>query len=154
MTGRIFRVISAITMLVLYTSVMAASDIVALTCHCNTHSGDVHTAFNHIHKCEKEGCTHHDNHSDEHPDMMQITAHRCCNHNHSNNIVLYTQPRSVDDDHSERQNILLAVVTDVLNYVDAQSAASGSYEYGEYLLPSLGERHTGGGALRAPPALA
>ncbi len=153
MAGKVFRIVAAFTMLVLYTSVMAASDVVALTCHCNTHVGDVHTAFNHVHKCEKEGCNHHDNHTDEETATKQITSHRCCNHNHSNNIALYIQPRTVDDDHSARQNILLAVVTDVLNYLDAQSAASGSEEYGEYLLSSLGEGHACGGSLRAPPAL-
>lgn len=153
MAGKVFRIIAAFTMLVLYASVMAASDIVAITCHCNTHRGDVHTAFNHVHKCETEGCSHHDNHTDESADVMQIAKHRCCNHNHSNDIPLYIQPRTADDDHSERQTILLAVVTDELNYLDAQSAASGSVEYGEYLLPSYGEGYACGGTLRAPPAL-
>jgi UDP-N-acetylmuramyl pentapeptide phosphotransferase/UDP-N-acetylglucosamine-1-phosphate transferase len=50
-------------------------------------------------------------------------------------------------------SVAVTVVTDKLNHLGAQSAASGSAEYGEYLLPSLGEGHTSGGALRAPPAL-
>lgn len=152
MAERIFRIVAAFTMLVLYTSVMAASDIVAITCHCNTHGGDVHTAFNHVHKCDKIGCTHSVV-ACEDANSLQITKHRCCNHSHSNDIALYIQPRTADDDHSERQTLLMAVVTDVLNYLDAQSAASGSDEYGEYLLPQLSDGNSCGGALRAPPAL-
>lgn len=152
MRGKIYRAIVAFVMLVLYITVMAASDFVAITCHCNSHSGDVHTAFNHRHQCQAEHCDHsHDAVTSDY--SQQIANNRCCNHDHSNDIDLYLQPRTVDDDHSLRQAMLLSVVTDKLNHLGAQSAASGSAEYGEYLLPSLGEGHTSGGALRAPPAL-
>ena len=145
--------IAAFTMLVLYTTVMAASDVVALTCHCNTHRGDVHTAFNHVHKCEAEHCDHHDDSHSEDTAQQQLSKHRCCNHNHSNDIALYIQPRTSDDDHSERQAILLAVVTDAFDYNEAHRVGVGCVDYGEYLLPSLLEGYTCSGALRAPPVL-
>ena len=153
MAGKIFRMIAAFTMLVLYTTVMAASDVVALTCHCNTHRGDVHTAFNHVHKCEAEHCDHHDDSHSEDTAQQQLSKHRCCNHNHSNDIALYIQPRTSDDDHSERQAILLAIVTDAFDYNDAHRDGVGCVDYGEYLLPSLLEGYTCSGALRAPPVL-
>ena len=153
MAGKIFRMVAAFTMLVLYTTVMAASDVVALTCHCNTHRGDVHTAFNHVHKCEAEHCDHHDDSHSEDTAQQQLSKHRCCNHNHSNDIALYIQPRTSDDDHSERQAILLAIVTDAFDYNDAHREGVGCVDYGEYLLPSLLEGYTYNGALRAPPAL-
>ena len=153
MAGKIFRMVAAFTMLVLYTTVMAASDVVALTCHCNTHRGDVHTAFNHVHKCEAEHCDHHDESHSEDTTQQQFSKHRCCNHNHSNDIALYIQPRTSDDDHSERQAILLAVVTDAFDYNDAHREGVGCVDYGEYLLPSLLEGYTCSGALRAPPVL-
>ena len=145
--------IAAFTMLVLYTTVMAASDVVALTCHCNTHRGDVHTAFNHVHKCEAEHCDHHNDSHSEDTAQQQLSKHRCCNHNHSNDIALYIQPRTSDDDHSERQAILLAIVTDAFDYNDAHREGVGCVDYGEYLLPSLLEGYTCSGALRAPPVL-
>ena len=145
--------VAAFTMLVLYTTVMAASDVVALTCHCNSHRGDVHTAFNHVHKCEAEHCDHHDDSHSEDTAQQQLSKHRCCNHNHSNDIALYIQPRTSDDDHSERQAILLAIVTDAFDYNDAHREGVGCVDYGEYLLPSLLEGYTCSGALRAPPVL-
>lgn len=153
MAGKIFRMIAAFTMLVLYTTVMAASDVVALTCHCNTHRGDVHTSFNHVHKCEAEHCQHHDISHCEDTAQQQFSKNRCCNHNHSNKIALYIQPRTSDDDHSQRQSILLAIVTDVFDYNVKQETGIGGEEYGECVLPSLLEGYTCSGALRAPPAL-
>lgn len=153
MAGKIFRMIAAFTMLVLYTTVMAASDVVALTCHCNTHRGDVHTSFNHVHKCEAEHCDHHGDSHSEDTTQQQFSKNRCCNHNHSNKIALYIQPRTSDDDHSQRQSILLAIVTDVFDYNVKQETGVGGEEYGECVLPSLLEGYTCSGALRAPPAL-
>ena len=153
MAGKFFRMIAAFTMLVLYTTVMAASDVVALTCHCNTHRGDVHTSFQHVHKCEAEHCQHHDISHCEDTAQQQFSKNRCCNHNHSNKIALYIQPRTSDDDHSPRQSILLAIVTVVLGDNVKQETGVGGEEYGECVLPSLLEGYTCSGALRAPPAL-
>ena len=153
MAGKIFRMIAAFTMLVLYTTVMAASDVVALTCHCNTHRGDVHTSFNHVHKCEAEHCDHRSDSHSEDTAQQQFSKNRCCNHNHSNKIALYIQPRTSDDDHSQRQSILWAIVTDVFDYNVKQESGVGGEEYGECVLPSLLEGYTCSGALRAPPAL-
>ncbi len=154
MAGKVFRIVAAFTMLVLYTSVMAASDVMALTCHCNTHSGDVHTAFNHVHKCDSESCSHHhDGAESADSSTSQLAKNRCCNHNHSNDIALYIQPRTNEDDHAEWQTSLLAIVTDVVNYSGVQEAESGGEEYGQYLLPALLDGYACGGTLRAPPAL-
>lgn len=141
-------------MLLLYVSVLAASNVVALTCECRHHKADVHTAFDHIHVCNHQhhdhSCPSHDCDA-EHDEM--IADKTCCNHNHSNTIALYTQPRMADDDHMERQTVLLAVVTDVLNFVEAEQTAVHGHEYSQYLLPPLSAGHAGGNALRAPPVL-
>ena len=155
MTRKVFRMVSALTMLLLYVSVLAASDIVALTCECRHHKADVHTAFDHVHACDHQ----HHNHSCLSLDCdaehgVTIADKTCCNHNHSNSIALYTQPRMTDDDHMERQAVLLAVVTDVLNFVQAEQVAVRGYEYSQYLLPPLAAGHTSGCSLRAPPAFA
>jgi hypothetical protein len=106
-----------------------------------------------VHKCEAEHCQHHDISHCEDTTQQQFSKNRCCNHNHSNKIALYIQPRTSDDDHSQRQAILLAIVTDVFDYNVKQELGVGGEEYGEFVLPSLLEGYTCSGALRAPPAL-
>lgn len=159
MAGKNFRLFASALMLILYTSVLAVSGAVALTCDCeHHHDADVHTAFAHIHSCHHshnscEGdCNHHHCFACE-SGSEQIISHHCCNHNHSNSIELYTQPRSTDSDTSERESILLAVVTDVLDFIEAEQQPAFTSEYGEYLLSSLSAGYCSGGALRAPPQL-
>lgn len=145
-----FRLLSAFTMLLLYVSVLVAGDVIALTCECSHHKADVHTAFNHVHACD----THHDcasHHCDEEQGAI-IADKSCCNHNHSNSIALYTQPRTIDNDHSLRQSMLLAVVTDVLDFAQAEQVDVVGHEYCQYLLPPLSAGHVSGSSLRAPPA--
>lgn len=137
------------TMLLLYVSVLAAGDVVALTCECRHHKADVHTDFAHVHTCD-EDCHHG---KGESHDMVQLTDHRCCNHNHSNSIALYTQPRSADDDQQVRQSVLMAVVTDVLDFTQAEIAPAITTQYEPLLLPPLASGYARAGALRAPPQL-
>lgn len=137
------------TMLLLYVSVLAAGDVVALTCECRHHKADVHTDFAHVHSCD-EDCHHG---KDESHDMVQLTDHSCCNHNHSNSIALYTQPRSADNDQQERQSVLMAVVTDVLDFTQAEIAPAITTQYEPLLLPPLASGYARAGALRAPPQL-
>ena len=153
MTRKVFRMVSALTMLLLYVSVLAASDIVALTCECRHHKADVHTAFDHVHACDHQHHHHSCPSHDCDAEGVTIADKTCCNHNHSNSIALYTQPRMTDDDHMERQAVLLAVVTDVLDFVEAEQTAVHGHEYSLYLLPLLSAGHAGGSALRAPPVL-
>ena len=140
---------AAMTMLLLYVSVLAAGDVVALTCECRHHKADVHTDFAHVHTCDKD--CHHG--KGESHDMVQLTDHSCCNHNHSNSIALYTQPRSADDDQQERQSVLMAVVTDVLDFTQAEIAPAITTQYEPLLLPPLASGYARAGALRAPPQL-
>ena len=151
MTRKVFRIVSAFTMLLLYVSVLAASDVVALTCECRHHKADVHTAFDHVHACDADH--HHTSHCEQ-EHGVSIADKSCCNHNHSNPIQLYTQPRTADDDHAERQIVLLSVVTDVLNFVQAERMLCLSCDWNEYLLPPLSAGHASGLSLRAPPAFA
>lgn len=137
------------TMLLLYVSVLAAGDVVALTCECRHHKADVHTDFAHVHICD--GDCHHG--KGESHDVVQLTDHSCCNHNHSNSIALYTQPRSADDDQQERQSVLMAVVTDVLDFTQAEIAPAITTQYEPLLLPPLASGYARAGALRAPPQL-
>ena len=141
-------------MLLLYISVFTAGSVVALTCECSHHKADVHTAFDHIHICEHNDAHHADEcHDCTTPECGQsITDKSCCNHNHSTSIALYTQPRTIDDNSSERQAVLMAVMTDVLNAVEAEQDIQSQAEYGLYLPPSLLAGHTSGCLLRAPPA--
>lgn len=155
MTNKAFKIFAAFTMLLLYASVFAAGNVVALTCECRHHKADVHTAFDHIHICEHSDVHHL---SDCHHDCtttecgQSIADKSCCSHNHSTSIALYTQPRTADDDSAERQAVLLGVVTDVLNFVEAEQDLQSHTEYGLYLPPSLLAGHTSGCSLRAPPA--
>lgn len=160
MSRKVFRFFVAFTLLVLYVSTMVASGAVVLMCHSAHHCGDVHTCFEHVHiqhndSCCDSHCHHHEWGTVDcaHAKMSHIVPARCCNHNHSNQITLYTQPRSADDNHSERQSILLSLATDTLDYEQAQSDDSGYDDYGEYLLPSLLDGYARYGVLRAPPAL-
>lgn len=148
MANKVFRMFAAFTTLLLYVTVLTASEVVAFTCECRHHKADVHTAFDHVHTCDCDDC--HDHEAESHHDL-QISDHKCCNHDHSNSIALYTQPRSTDDDHAERQSVLLAVVTDVLNFSCAEELQQGDAEYGVYLLPPIASGHALAGALRAPP---
>ena len=154
MTNKAFKIFAAFVMLLLYASVFAAGNVVALTCECRHHKADVHTAFDHIHVCELGDAHHsHDCHDCADTECGQsIADSRCCNHNHSTSIALYIQPRTADDDSSERQSILLGVVTDVLNFVDAGQDTPSHTKYVLYLPPSLLAGHTSGCSLRAPPA--
>lgn len=149
MANKVFRMFAAMTMLLLYVSVLAAGDVVALTCECRHHKADVHTDFAHVHACDDD-CHHGEGESH---DAVQFTDHRCCNHNHSNSIALYTQPRSADDDQQERQSVLMAVVTDVLDFTQAEIAPAITTQYEPLLLPPLASGYAHAGALRAPPQL-
>ena len=149
MANKVFRMFAAMTMLLLYVSVLAAGDVVALTCECRHHKADVHTDFAHVHTCD-EDCHHG---KGESLDVVQLTDHSCCNHNHSNSRALYTQPRSADDDQQERQSVLMAVVTDVLDFTQAEIAPAITTQYEPLLLPPLASGYARAGALRAPPQL-
>ena len=154
MTNKAFKIFAAFVMLLLYASVFAAGNVVALTCECRHHKADVHTAFDHIHVCE-HGDAHHSHDCHDYTDTgcgQSIADSSCCNHNHSTSIALYIQPRTADDDSSERQSVLLGVVTDVLNFVDAEQDTPSHTKYGLYLPPLLLAGHTSGCSLRAPPA--
>lgn len=150
MANKVFRTIAAFTTLLLYVTVLAASDVVALTCECRHHKADVHTAFTHVHACDCNDSHHCEQES--HSDSL-LADHRCCNHNHSNSITLYTQPRSADDDHQERQSVLMAVVTDVLDFTLAKEQPLSDNQYEVFLLPPLASGHAFSGVLRAPPQL-
>lgn len=149
MLNRAFRYFSAFVMLMLYVAVFVASDVVAFTCECKYHKADEHTAFRHVHHCESGCCAHsskvcHDVYS-------ETLAESCsCNHSHSTEVNLYTQPRL--DDGLVRQNILLAILTDAVATLEVPSAITSS-NYSEYRLPALTSDYVGNCALRAPPVL-
>lgn len=130
-------------MLVVYVSVAFATDLISITCSCEHHHGaDHHTAFLHVHECEVH---------DHECCGVSLSDSDCCGHDHSTELELYTQPR-VDDDQQGRLYQLLAVVTDSYLYCE-DSSESGSYNYGEYLLPQISQVLGAGKPLRAPPVL-
>lgn len=147
---KLFKMASALMLLVLYISTMLASDVVALTCGCCHHEADVHTAFPHVHKCSSVECECH-NHSHSHEcEAPVLKEHHSCNHDHSTEVELYTQPRV--DDNSLRQIILLAAMTDTsVEIVAAENSVS--FLYREFYLPALSAGYGGGQSLRAPPAI-
>ena len=144
-----FRYFSAFVMLVLYVAVLITGDVVALTCECKYHKADEHTDFQHIHKCTQGCCSHSAN---ECRDVFSTTyGESCsCNHSHSTEVVLYTQPRV--NEISLRQTLLLATLIDKMVVLVAPSV-SASFSYSEYCLPTLVSDYVGNSALRAPPVL-
>ena len=150
-----YKFVVSITMLFTYLTVTVASCVVSLTCSCHhhLHSSDVHTAFAHTHQCD---CS--SEHSHLHslcqgcvPQMSEKCCH--CNHDHSTEIRLYTQPRSVDDDILPRYAFLLAIAGVVINDSEVQAAATSVAAFDKYTLPPLLEAHRSADGLRAPPVL-
>jgi hypothetical protein len=149
-----YRFLVSLWMMLLYLSVTVGADVVSLTCRCKcNHSADVHTAFAHTHSChcEDESCGAHDNCQGCLP---MIGDDGCnCHHNHSTEIKLYTQPRSVDEDSLLRSLTLWAVVAYAFVDVEIDAISTGVTSYNRYLLPPLLGAHSRGVSLRAPPAL-
>lgn len=147
---KLFKVASALMLLVLYISTMLASDVVALTCGCCHHEADVHTAFPHVHKCSSATCSHHDHSHSHECTAPALKEHHACNHDHSTEVELYTQPRV--DDNSLRETILLAAMMDAAIEIVAPDDVE-NFLYREFSLPALSAGYGGGQSLRAPPAM-
>ncbi len=147
MFRRMFRYLSALTMLVLYVAAVLGGDVAALTCECrNHHHADVHTSLHHVHKCSSQSCTHHVQECGE-----EVVCEACsCHHDHSTEVTLYTYPRL--DEGSARQTILLAVFANAELKLEP-AVKFISYDYSEYCLPAPKEGCVGNYALRAPPQL-
>lgn len=147
---KLFRVSSAMILLMLYISTMLASDVMALTCGCCDHEADVHTAFRHVHKCTSSHCAEHDHSHFHECSAPVIKEHHSCNHDHSTEVKLYTQPRV--EDGTLRETILLAAMMDTSVEIVAPTNTS-SFVYQEFSLPALSAGYGGGESLRAPPAM-
>ena len=154
MRRQVYRFCTTLVMMLLYLSVTVGADVVSLTCRCKcNHSADVHTAFAHTHSChcEDESCGAHDNCQGCQP---TVSADKCkCLHNHSTEIKLYTQPRSVDEDSLLRSLTLWAVVAYAFADVEFDATVTGDTSFNKYLLPPLLGAHKCGDSLRAPPVL-
>lgn len=138
-------------MLVLYVAVLMGGDVAALTCECRYHHrADVHTDFEHVHKCSSEGCCHHaEEHTSEH-NASTLNDACTCHHDHSTEVELYTYPRL--DDGSLRQAILLAVLTN--NEIELEpSLVVTSFCYSTDCHCAQHAGYVGNSALRAPPQL-
>ena len=154
MRRRVYRFFATLVMMLLYLSVTVGADAVSLTCRCEcSHSADAHSAFAHTHSCDCDKDCHetHDNCQGCQPSLC---ADKCkCLHNHSTEIKLYTQPRSVDEDALSRSLVLWAVVAYAFADVEFDATVTGVSLYNKYLLPPLLGAHKCGDSLRAPPVL-
>lgn len=154
MRRQVYRFCTTLVMMLLYLSVTVVADVVSLTCRCKcNHSADVHTAFAHTHSCDCDNeC--HEMHDNCQGCLPMIGDDGCnCHHNHSTEIKLYTQPRSVDEDSLLRSLTLWAVVAYAFADVEFDATVTGDTSFNKYLLPPLLGAHKCGDSLRAPPAL-
>ena len=78
--------------------------------------------------------------------------HHCCNHDHSNQVELYTQPRITDDETIMRHSMVLAFVAQELLYGVVDEVILNN-EYRQLILPLLADGYVRCSSLRAPPAL-
>lgn len=154
MRRRVYRFFATLVMMLLYLSVTVGADAVSLTCRCEcSHSADAHSAFAHTHSCDcdKDCYETHDNCQGCQPSLC---ADKCkCLHNHSTEIKLYTQPRSVDEDALSRSLVLWAVAAYAFADVEFDATVTGDTSFNKYLLPPLLGAHKCGDSLRAPPVL-
>lgn len=139
------RPFASAVMLLLYISMLAVGSVISLTCECeHHHHADIHTSFAHVHQCTHschEECA-----------GVQITDHHCCNHDHSNQVELYTQPRITDDETIMRHSMVLAFVAQELLYGVVDEVILNN-EYRQLILPLLADGYVRCSSLRAPPAL-
>ena len=149
MSKWMFRYLSAFVMLMLYIAVSITSDVVTLTCECRYHKHDSHATAHSSHNC-KSGCCGHSSKGCHDVNKLTFGSACECNHNHSTEVALYTQPRF--DDGLVRQTILLAVLTDVVDTLEVPTVIT-SCDNSEYRLPALLSGYVGNCALRAPPVL-
>ena len=168
MTDRIFKIVAASITLLLYLSTMVASDVVALTCHCMVyHNGEnqiAHTHSLHHAACCSNHFSHHhlecddydccDSKSEHNAISISLQSDDCnCGHDHSNNIELYTQPRSADDETELRYVAAAVVINDIGSCLKKSHDSKNSDAYGVYLLPPLSAAYSSSSSLRAPPSL-
>lgn len=149
MTNKIFKIVAAGFTLLLYLSTIVASDMAALTCSC---SEFLARAEHHIHSSNHEGCSCC--HCDCSLNDVVLQKDDCsCDHDHTNDVELYTMPRLGDDDGSLRFVLAMLYAIDCSDSDARCDADAKSISYGAYLLPPLRAAYLGSSSLRAPPAL-
>lgn len=170
MANKIFKLVAASFTLLLYLSTMVASDVVALTCHCLVyhqdgcqiaHSHSSGKIYHHHHTAcgehsECGDCTDCDSHDEYNRDFCKISLQgsNCgCDHNHSTEVELYTQPRIGDDDELLRYAMAVVAVTNMDPSAGRCELQVNSFSYGVYLLPPLSAAYLSSSSLRAPPVL-
>lgn len=149
MTNKIFKIFAAFLTLILYLSTILASDMAALTCSCSEFLAHMEH-HSHCSNHEECSCCHCDCNLS---DVLLQNDGCCCEHDHSNNVELYTMPRIGDDDGSTRYVLALF---DAVDHYDSDARCdleAKSCSYGDYLLPPLQAAYSGSFSLRAPPAL-
>ena len=167
MTSKMFKIVAACSMLFLYLSTMVASNVVALTCHtlncCCGHSKitAAHSSDCSCHCAEGVDCCHGSEAGDcDHNSLIDNSSYAIlqdcgcsCEHDHSNHIELYTQPRSGDDESSSRNGVVFITLCNISSCSEKCEALEKSCSYGVYLLPPLSAAFSSSSSLRAPPAL-
>ena len=143
MANKWFKIFSAAGLLLVYLSVMVASNMSLMLCDCHSHHHHSHMAVEHRCSC---GECHALKFGDASVDK------KCgCSHDHSTDVDLYTFSRSWNDDTAERFLLMPALVTAC---VDCENEVVATIiEYDRYLLPPQSGVEKGSAVLRAPPAL-
>lgn len=148
MANKGFKILSSLSLLLLYLMVMVVSNVSIMFCECHSHK----THHSAVHSHQSEHCC-----SCGECDSFDLAKasleDRCgCHHDHSNKVDLYTFSRSWNDDSIVRYLLFCAPIANVLlgDYVADEAFR---VEYGEYLLPPLSSVVKGSVLLRAPPQL-
>ena len=154
--NRGYRFLMAVMMLALYAVVSLASDVVSLTCDCH-HSLCVHSLEHtpsHNHCDCGGGCEHESVAMSCQGCAPQFNCQGCCcNHSHSTDILLYTQPRGAEDDALMRYALSLVQAVPLSDTYEINIEGDSSPSFNGYLLPPLLAAHKAGIGLRAPPSL-
>ena len=148
MANKGFKILSSLSLLLLYLMVMVVSNVSIMFCECHSHkthqdAGRLHQSE---HCCSCGVCYTFDA-------AKALFADRCgCKHDHSNKVDLYTFSRSWNDDSIVRYLLLCAPIANVL-FGDYVADEAFCVEYGGYLQPPLSSAVKGSVSLRAPPQL-
>ena len=149
MARREFKIAVSAMMLLLYLMVMVVSNVSVIACDCHKHHSN-HKALVKHHTCSCNACQ-----SSVFSDYFDFDIDsKCgCQHDHSNDIALYTIARSYVDDLSVRNIIIAALLYVSIGWNDIFIEKCVEQEFSRYILPPLSSVVEGCVGLRAPPSM-
>lgn len=141
MANKHFKILSALSLLLLYLWVVVGGNVSLILCDCHSH----HTVISE--HCCLQGDSHHCT-----PSSLSVESECGCTHNHTAGVELYTLSRGGNDDVAAREILLLVAFAEASAKMEA-ACGERAWAYGVYLLRPLLAVVKGCVALRAPPAV-